>query len=198
MLAEGQNVNLRFLASSAFSAIITPTTGVDMPASQLAYIAAGEIGTREETTEGQMRIRVYQTASWLAPGPWPWCAAFVAWCLREWLNTPENALACVSTGFPSAKTWRCADARAYGWETWAEKRGLAVFDEDQRMRAGDIVTFDFSHIGIVREDRGTIIETIEGNTSPGPTGSQRDGDGVYARQRARSLVRRVIRLPGAA
>lgn len=71
-----------------------------MSASQLAYIAAAEIGTQEATESGAMRIRVYQTASWLPPGPWPWCAAFVAWRLKEWLNTPENAQACVSPGFP--------------------------------------------------------------------------------------------------
>ena len=167
-----------------------------MSADQLAYIAAKELGTTESSPSGEVRIRTYQTATWLPPGGWPWCAAFVAHCLREWLKTPENLTACISPAYPSANAWRCADARAYGWEEWAIKRGLAVFDEDQKMRVGDIVTFDFSHIGIVREDRGNIIETIEGNTSAGPKGSQRDGDGVFARLRSRSLVRKVIRLPG--
>ena len=156
-----------------------------------------EVGTVEATPSGEIRIKTYQTATWLQPGPWPWCAAFVAYCVQQWLQVPENAQACLTPAHPTAKAWRCADAKAYGWETWAEKRGLRVFDEDERMLPGDIVTFDFSHIGIVRSDRGNIIETIEGNTSPGAKGSQRDGDGVYVRLRQRSLVRKVIRLPGA-
>lgn len=167
-----------------------------MSADQLAFIAQAEVGTQEATGQGEMRIRTYQTATWLPPGAWPWCAAFVAHCLRQWLQTPANLSAVVSPAFPSANAWRCADAKAYGWETWAQKRGLAIMDEDAKMRPGDIVTFDFSHIGIVLADRGNIIETIEGNTSPGAKGSQRDGDGVYTRLRARSLVRKVIRLPG--
>lgn len=44
------------------------------------------------------------------------------------------------------------------------------------------------HIGVIERviDRRTIID-IEGNTSPGPTGSQDDGDGIWRRRRTISL-----------
>lgn len=39
------------------------------------------------------------------------------------------------------------------------------------------------HTGFVRRKSGTTFYTIEANTSPGQEGSQREGDGVWSRQR---------------
>lgn len=151
---------------------------------RLLTIAQGEVGTREDGKNSGLRVRAYQRATWLEPGPWPWCAAFVSWCLMQALG-------------PKPKhdgKWRCRDARAYGWEDWAKKRGLVLLDESAAMQPGDIVTFDFSHIGIVESDEGSQIITIEGNTN---AAGSREGDGVWRKERARHLVRRVIRLPDA-
>ena len=61
-----------------------------------------------------------------------------------------------------------------------------------RIRAGDIVVFTFSHIGLATDDQdGTTVRTIEGNTDE--SGS-REGGGVYAKTRRLSQIRSIIRL----
>jgi hypothetical protein len=145
-------------------------------------IAQAEVGTREDGKNSGLRVRAYQRATWLEPGPWPWCAAFVSWCLMQAIG-------------PQTKhegKWRCRDARAYGWEDWAAKRGITMLDETADLLPGDIITFDFSHIGIVESDEGQKVVTIEGNTN---AEGSREGDGVYRKVRARHLIRKVIRLP---
>jgi hypothetical protein len=60
------------------------------------------------------------------------------------------------------------------------------------VRAGDIVVFTFSHIGVAIEDqRGAAVRTVEGNTDEA---GSREGGGVYEKTRALSLVRSHIRL----
>lgn len=165
---------------------------------RLVSIAAGQLGVREEHGENRgEQIEEYQRATWLTPGPWAWCAAFTAWCLREWLESAE-VRADLGLGTQlAAEKWRCRDARAYGWESWARKRGVLLLTEEAPVRAGDIVTFDFSHIGIVASDYhadlGEFVQTIEGNTN---ADGSRDGDGVYRKRRPRSFVRRIIRIGG--
>lgn len=61
-------------------------------------------------------------------------------------------------------------------------------------RAGDIVTFDFPHIALVRGPvRNGMVPTIEGNTSPTSSGSQNNGGTVAAKLRPVSQVRVVAR-----
>ena len=92
-----------------------------------------------------------------------------------------------------AEAWRPKTAAAYGFHGWAEKKGLLVMDDNiqNTLHTADIVTYDFSHVGIVETDVGFDIHTIEGNTDG--QGS-RDGGGVFAKVRARSLAKRFIRL----
>lgn len=164
---------------------------------QLVAIAAAQLGVREVGRNTGEQIEEYQRATWLAPGPWPWCAAFVAWCLREWLESPAVRAELALGSERAAEKWRCRDARAYGWEDWALRRGVLMLDETAQARAGDIVTYDFSHIGIVASDysadAGEKIITIEGNTNGA---GSRDGDGVYRKTRDRRLIRRLIRIGG--
>lgn len=167
-----------------------------MSRADLATIASAEAGIREGTVTGDIRISEYQSATWLAVGAWPWCAAFVAWAMQRWIADPNNLRLCISPGFPSERAWRFRSAKAYDLEQWGEDRRLRVLNEHAAMEAGDIVTFDASHCGIVLADNGATIQTVEGNTSSGKRGSQRDGDGVYIRNRTRSWIRSVIRLPG--
>ena len=66
-------------------------------------------------------------------------------------------------------------------------------------QAGDIVYFDWhgdrvtDHVGIVEANGGGVLTCIEGNTSPGTSGSQSNGGGVYRRTRAYSVVAGVVR-----
>jgi hypothetical protein len=61
----------------------------------------------------------------------------------------------------------------------------------ERLRVGDLMVFDISHIGIVRDDDASGVYTIEANTG---NGSVRDGDGCFERVRTRAQARAFIRL----
>ena len=60
---------------------------------------------------------------------------------------------------------------------------------------GSIVIFKFSHTGIVLSGEKSADITIEGNTSSGNRGSQRDGDGVFQRTRSHSIIKGYVVLP---
>jgi cell wall-associated NlpC family hydrolase len=66
-------------------------------------------------------------------------------------------------------------------------------------QAGDIAFFQFDkdaepdHVGIVVKNNGKYLWCIEGNTSADKKGSQANGDGVYRKKRAYSLVMAVAR-----
>lgn len=186
---------------------------------EMAQIAFTQIGPKE--TQGNNTgadVLKYQKATWLQPGPWPWCAAFTSWCLMEWvLKDPTTRMWMImgDAYFDNPYTQMaiprlvCRDARAFGWEAWGRSAGLVMFDENSNIYQpipGDIVIFDFSHIGIVDMPPDLTlpyktIPTIEGNTHP-QHGSKlalvgaddREGDGVWRRIRNVNLVRRFVRL----
>lgn len=152
----------------------------------MVEIALAEVGVREEGRNSGPRVRQYQAATWLEPGPWPWCAAFTCWVLKEWLKRHP------SPPVKNWETWRCKDASAFGWEKWARARGLAVLPETEKAKAGDFVIFDFSHIGIVVKDQiNDLIYTVEGNTNGR---GEREGDGVWTKIRDHRLAKCYIRL----
>lgn len=151
----------------------------------IVQIALSQVGVRE--TGGNNvgpEILKYQEATWLKPGAWPWCAAFCAWVLKMAAKNAE-----LKNFIP------CPDASAYGWEKWAVKRGWILLPETEPCKPGDFVTFDFSHIGVVIEDKGHSIVTVEGNTNGKGERDSESGDGVWQKTRARSLVKSFIRIP---
>jgi len=118
---------------------------------------------------------MYQRATGLGGTGWPWCAAFVTWCYESAGLTLNNA-----AGFASVALM----------ESWARRTGRW----HGRVRgytppAGSIVIFTFSHTGIIVSGGDTSDITVEGNTSAGNRGSQRNGDGVYQRTRAHSIIK---------
>ena len=163
---------------------------------KLLKIAEAEVGVREVGGNNSgRRIREYQTATNLKPAAWPWCAAFVDWCIREWLNDPE-AVKWLNLKVSTPESWRPKTALAYGYYGWSKSRPKTtlLLNEDADAEPGDIVMFDFSHVGfVVREEKG-VIETIEGNTN---TKGQRDsvsGDGVFRKLRNKKLARNFLRI----
>lgn len=161
---------------------------------RLVDIAVAEVGFKE--TEGANlgpEVRKYQLASSLEPAAWPWCMAFVDWCVREWLRAPDVRAALKLADDAAVERWRPRTALAFGAETWAREHGLRVLEEGDQAQAGDIITFDFSHVGIVRLDevQGHPIQTVEGNTNGA---GSRDGNGVWLKARPDQLTRRYIRL----
>lgn len=165
---------------------------------RLVAIAEAEVGIREEGGQNRgPRIETYQQATWLPPGPWPWCAAFTAWVMREWLSAPEVRAALGLVSDADVGRWRCRDSRAFGWKDWAAQRGVRLLPEGRVARAGDFVVYDFSHIGIVVEDQpgsAADLVTVEGNTNGAGTRESDTGDGVWRKRRAPSLVDRLIRV----
>jgi CHAP domain len=171
---------------------------------KLIEIAKKEVGTREGAVNNTgARIVEYQGATWLQPGAWPWCAAFVSWLIRELLEEEsvrdylKSYFKRPELTFAQADKVRCRDATAFGWEKWAKANGFQVLDESHTAKAGDIVVFDFSHIGLVIEDQPTPtakIRTIEGNTNGKGERDSSTGDGVWIKDRHPSLTKSYIRI----
>ncbi len=160
-----------------------------------ALIAEGEVGVRESGGNNRgPRIVAYQQATWLEPDAWPWCAAFVCWCVREWLSAPSVRKTLGMTLAESEK-WRPKTAGAWDFLHWARSKHLTVNSETGTARRGDIVVFEFSHIGIVvRDSSSGALDTVEGNTNGRGDRDSAFGDGVWRKRRARSLARAFIRL----
>ena len=77
----------------------------------------------------------------------------------------------------------------------AKDAKLQVMGENDACRRGDIVVFDFSHIGLVTADseRGEI-ESVDGNTNGKGERDSESGDGVWRKYRPRSDAKAFIRL----
>lgn len=162
---------------------------------KLIAIAKTEVGNTENggNNKGEAVVK-YQKSTWLKPGAWAWCAAFMCYIFEQWV---KDAQVQKSLDIIKPVIWRCRDASAFGWIAWAKKRELTITDEKELAKKGDIVVFDFSHIGLVIQDQlkpTDKIVTIEGNTEPNKT--QRDGtkDGVYIMKRSKTLVKAYIRI----
>lgn len=159
---------------------------MDSTAAKLAEIAIRQVGKLEQGGNNLgYDVVKYQGATNLDPGPWPWCAAFVCWCIREWtLNRTID--------------WRRpVTAAAFGFEKWARDNGLILLPEQAACEPGDVVIYDMSHCGIIvaAADQGSkLIEAVEGNT--GVTGARDSnlGDGVYRKRRPRPMVRSFVRI----
>jgi len=154
-----------------------------MIAERLAKTAESQVGVRETKANGGAKIEEYQRATWLPVGPWPWCAAFVCWCVERSLGGEQYT-------FQRPET-----AGAWDFEKWC----LSVDDSvklkkphKNDIRKGDIVVFTFSHIGIAVSDIDAdgFVHTVEGNTN---SDGAREGDGVYRKKRHASKIRSVIR-----
>ena len=175
-----------------------PTMREKSPRAKLIEIAETELGKKE--TRGNNlgpEVRKYQAATNLDPAAWPWCSAFVCWCVQQWLNDPE-VRKWLDLKQSTPATWRPKTALAFGLLKWAEARPatVTVLPDTAEPQAGDIVVFDFSHCGIVKGLAGGTMLTIEGNTNGA---GSREGDGVYLKTRIRNLARAFLRIhPSAA
>lgn len=64
------------------------------------------------------------------------------------------------------------------------KKGAVLCHKQGAQRVSDVGRLWSGHTGIFVTQSGSRITTIEGNTSSGSRGSQRDGNGVYSRTRS--------------
>jgi len=143
--------------------------------------AKGELGY-QETGNNDTKY-----GKWYGLNNQPWCAMFVSWCFAQ-ADLSELVAASTKKGFASC------DA---GLKWFSKKNKIVPVGQAQ---AGDIVFFQFDtdaqadHVGIViKNDGKKYLWCIEGNTSGDTKGSQSNGDGVYTKKRAYSLVMGVAR-----
>jgi len=111
-------------------------------------------------------------------GGYPWCAAMV-----EFL--------CDIAGIQEGPSDR-ASAAVNEWFKWAKANGKLTNDP----KRGDLCLWikeGGNHMGIVVQASGGYVNSIEGNTSAGVTGSQRDGGGCYRRSRLKTSWTHFIR-----
>jgi cell wall-associated NlpC family hydrolase len=144
--------------------------------------ALQEIGTVERATNKT------KYGKWYGLDGQPWCAMFVSWVYAQ-AGLSKKVAAQSSRGFASCQA---------GLQ-WFAKRGKLV--PVGQADATDVVFFQFDtdaqpdHVGIViknRKRRKQLV-CVEGNTSPGTSGSQSNGGGVYRRVRSYSEVMGVAR-----
>lgn len=162
---------------------------------RLIGIADKDVGQMETSRNHGPAIAKFWSATTYPDGYGnrePYCAAGVSYWVREWLKDPEVQAAFGKTG-PQLEKWRCKSPAAYGWLDWAKDHGVQMLTDSpsEVLHAGDIVVYDFSHIGILRDDQGDRILTTEANT--GASGG-RDGDGIFHKDRPREIARKFIRL----
>ena len=166
-------------------------TGFSSVSDEMVKLAKEEIGVSEvDGTNCGPRVDEYKGATWLDPDKgWPWCAAFICWLIREAIER-EDVM------FKRPRT-----AGAWDFENWAKKqedKGVELYKpagegEKPYIRAGDIVVFRFSHIGLAigEPTRNGYVATIEGNTNGA---GSREGGSVLEKNRRISSVRSVIRI----
>lgn len=156
--------------------------------SAIVDVATKEIGVEEVNgTNCGPRVNQYKAATWLPPEQsWPWCAAFVDWCVQQALQI---------TGIKETDTFkRPRTAGAWDLENWS----LAQDDTTQTkkphggdIQPGDIVVFTFSHTGIATSTpKNGYVETIEGNSD---LQGSREGGAVGRHTRKLSQIRSRIR-----
>lgn len=120
-----------------------------------------------------------------APGDdgYAWCAAFVCWCVM------------VAVAGRRITFKRPTTPSAFGLEAWSLAQDASTWTlkpPGRDIRRGDIVIFNFSHVGIATSSAGSdgFFTTVEGNTNQA---GSREGDGVYKKRRHVSTVRSRIR-----
>ena len=153
---------------------------------KMVSLAREEIGVSEvDGTNCGPRVNTYKAATWLdADKGWPWCAAFICWLIREAIEGED------------VKFTRPETAGAWDFENWAKRQSSLVDlrkPTNEDVKAGDIVVFTFSHIGIAIADIDSsgYVKTIEGNTNG--VGS-REGGSVLEKNRHVSKIRSRIRI----
>jgi len=158
-------------------------------APKIVEIALKEVGVEEvDGTNCGPRVNQYKAATNLPPEePWPWCAAFVCWVVREAMK---------ATGIKETATFkRPTTAGAWNLENWSLKQDNSTQTRKPHrgdIKPGDIVVFTFSHVGFAvgEPDEEGYVSTLEGNTD---TAGSREGGGVFRKRRKLSSIRSRIR-----
>jgi hypothetical protein len=144
-------------------------------------IAKKEVGYKEGTNNDN------KYGVWFGLNHQPWCMIFVVWCFFE-------------AGLQT-KILKTAGVEAF--EAWAIKNKFVI--PVDKIQANDLLLFDWDHAGHAEhieiaaggiDPKTHLVPTVGGNTGPDHIGvNQSNGDGVYSKVRATSVIRTVIRIP---
>ena len=158
-------------------------------ADYIVQIAKGELGVEEvDGTNCGPRVNEYKAATNLpSTEPWPWCAAFVDWVVREAMKAANVK--------ETATFHRPTTAGAWALEAWSLAQDSTTHTKKPHrgdILPGDIIVFTFSHTGfaVSAPDINNYVTTIEGNTDG--QGS-REGGAVLRKRRLTSSIRSRIR-----
>jgi hypothetical protein len=153
---------------------------------KLVELAKTELakGIKETSKNQGVGIEKYWGATWYKDGyknREPWCAAFTCWLFQEGMKDDKYT-------FKAPQT-----PAAYGFENWCLKQDNSVLlKRSGKISKGDIVIFNFSHIGIAIEDEANgVVTTVEGNTD---AAGSREGGGVFRKVRNRKTIRSFIKV----
>jgi hypothetical protein len=161
-------------------------------------IARQHVGKKEVTRNQAPWIKTLWPATSYPSGHderQPYCAAGVAWAVREWLKDPEVLKAFEMTP-EQAEFWRCKSASCYkakgSWLDWAKLNKMTILGKDDNFHTGDLIIYDYSHIEIYVDDLPeNRFMAIGFNTNDA---AGRDGDGCWEKPRSRAKIKAVIRL----
>jgi hypothetical protein len=185
VFADGADGPVTWNAILAKLSTKTPATSDSSIPEKMITLAREQIGVSEvDGSNCGPMVDKYKAATWLDPTKgWPWCAAFICWLIKESIKDEK-------VSFKRPET-----AAAWDFENWANKQqGVELRKPTNHdIKAGDIVIFTFSHIGLAVKDMdlGGYVTTIEGNTNG--EGS-REGGSVLEKKRHVSKIRSRIRI----
>ena len=165
-----------------------PSSGIVSDfAKEMVRIAQTQVGVVEKPSKSNSGPEVeglYQRSTWLKGTGFAWCAAFICYLFKSAANKKG-----IQYSFKLPQT-----AGAYDFKNWAQANSKYVeiinppFD---KILPGDIIIFNFSHIGISTGLNGGKVDTIEGNTD---TAGSREGGGVFKKSRSFKLIKHVLRI----
>jgi hypothetical protein len=186
LAADGQDGPVTWGAIlNTLSSTSPESTSPDKISTRMITLAEEQIGVSEiDGTNCGPIVDEYKAATWLDPTKgWPWCAAFICWLVREAIKEED-------VSFDRPQT-----AGAWDFENWAKKQDGVELRKPTNydVKAGDIVIFTFSHIGLAIKDvdlSGDVV-TIEGNTNGA---GSREGGAVLEKRRHISTIRSRIRI----
>jgi hypothetical protein len=151
-------------------------------AQQSLQIAIAQLGVCEQPRNSNMgpEVNQYLRSVGLRPG-YPWCMAFVYWCVEQACQKSGRTNPMVRTGGVMRQ--------------WNETKLRKLSHRDRAIKAGDVFIMRFArgtgHTGFVKEVHPGRIVTIEGNTND--EGS-REGYEVAQRERLLSTMHGIIQI----
>ncbi len=151
----------------------------------LPFIGARETGNNRHGNEARM-MEIFAADSLDGDG-YAWCCSFVSLCTQKLFDRKRTLYG----HLPKPR-----EAKVYWYrDNWATPNNCRVIgpnDFNAQPHKGDVVIYDFSHIGIIESVHQNHAICIEGNTNT--TGS-REGVEICRQTRPWRRIKNVIRFP---